>query len=45
VNQTSDPAQKYRLICDHLAAMTDAEAIRIYQRLFEPDFGSIADFV
>ncbi len=32
-----------RLICDHLAGMTDGFAVRTYKRLFDPDFGSIAD--
>ncbi|MFV1995587.1 MAG: dGTP triphosphohydrolase [Verrucomicrobiales bacterium] len=35
--------RRLRLLCDHLAAMTDGQALRTYRRLFEPDFGSIAD--
>ncbi len=34
-----------RIICDYLAGMTDGFAIRIYKRLFDPDFGSIVDLV
>ncbi|MEN8007965.1 MAG: dGTP triphosphohydrolase [Candidatus Krumholzibacteriota bacterium] len=34
-----------RIICDYLAGMTDGYAIRIYKRLFDPDFGSIVDLV
>ncbi len=34
-----------RLICDHIAGMTDGFAIRMYKRLFEPDFGSIVDLI
>ena len=30
---------------DYLAGMTDGFAIRIYKRLFDPDFGSIVDLV
>lgn len=43
----SAPATKdrYRLICDHIAGMTDGFAVRMYKRLFEPDFGSIVDLV
>ncbi|MEA3188578.1 MAG: dGTPase [Chthoniobacter sp.] len=32
-----------RILCDHLSAMTDAELIRTYRRLFDPQFGSIVD--
>ncbi len=45
VTESPDPEVKYRLICDHLAAMTDAEAIRTHRRLFDADFGSIADLI
>lgn len=34
-----------RLVCDHLASMTDASAVRTYKRLFDPDFGSIVDLI
>ena len=34
---------RYRIICDHLAAMTDTEALRIHRRLFDADFASIAE--
>jgi len=40
-----DPARRTRIICDYLAGMTDGFAIRIYKRLFDPDFGSIVDLV
>lgn len=32
-----------RLICDYLAGLTDGEAVRLYRRLFDPDYGSITD--
>lgn len=32
-----------RLLCDYLASLTDHQAQRLYKRLFNPDFGSIAD--
>ena len=38
-----DAANRYRIICDHLAAMTDSEALRIHRRLFDADFASIAE--
>jgi len=40
-----DSARRARIICDYLAGMTDGFAIRIYKRLFDPDFGSIVDLV
>lgn len=39
------PSERYRLICDHLSAMTDSEALRMHRRLFDADFASIADLV
>ena len=40
-----DTNYRARIICDYLAGMTDGFAIRIYKRLFDPDFGSIVDLV
>jgi dGTPase len=40
-----DAAQRVRLICDYIAGMTDGFAIRTYKRLFDPDFGSLADLI
>jgi len=37
--------RKARLICDRIAGMTDSYAIRIYKRIFDPDFGSIVDLI
>jgi len=34
---------KIRRLCDFLAGLTDGEAVRLYRRLFDPDFGSITD--
>ncbi|HXP84403.1 MAG TPA: dNTP triphosphohydrolase [Bryobacteraceae bacterium] len=34
-----------RLICDHIAGMTDDFASRTYRRMFEAGFGSIVDLV
>ena len=36
---------KKRIICDYIAGMTDAYAIRMYRRLFVPDVGSIFDHI
>ena len=40
-----EPAHRARLVCDAIAAMTDGFATRTYKRLFDADFGSIADLV
>ena len=45
VTQLSEEQQKMRILCDHIAGMTDGFAIRTYQRLFDPGFGSIADLI
>jgi len=38
-----DEGDRARLVCDVIARMTDGRASRMYQRLFDPGFGSIAD--
>ncbi len=43
--QHEDEPVRARLICDYLAQLTDHEAIRLYRRLFDPDFGSITDLL
>ncbi len=35
----------YRRICDYVAGLTDGQAVRTYRRLFDPDYGSIAELV
>jgi len=39
------PGRRARLVCDYIAGMTDAFAIRTYKRMIDPDFGSIVDLV
>ncbi len=34
---------KARRICDYLSGLTDGTAVRIYRRLFDPEFGSFRD--
>lgn len=36
-------AGRYRRLCDYAAGFTDAQAVRTYKRLFDPDFGSITE--
>ncbi len=38
-----DEGGRARLVCDVVARMTDGRASRMYQRLFDPGFGSILD--
>jgi dGTPase len=45
VTATEGESARARLICDHLAGMTDAYALRSYKRLFDPDYGSISELV
>lgn len=45
IRRESDSEHRVRLLCDHLAGMTDGFAIRTFKRLFDPDFGSIVDLV
>jgi len=45
VRATDTEAGRARLLCDHLAGMTDAYALRSYKRLFDPDFGSISELI
>jgi dGTPase len=42
---TDGEAARARLLCDHLAGMTDAYALRSYKRLFDPDYGSISELI
>jgi dGTPase len=43
IDRAPSEAARARLICDHMAGMTDGQAIRAYRRLYEPDFGSLLD--
>lgn len=45
VRAETDLRRRARLICDYVAGMTDGFAMRMYRRLFDPNFGSIADLV
>lgn len=43
--QAVEKAARARLVCDHLAGMSDDFAVRTFRRLFDADFGSIVDLV
>ncbi|HAV12888.1 MAG TPA: deoxyguanosinetriphosphate triphosphohydrolase [Opitutae bacterium] len=41
----STATARQRRLCDYAAGLTDALAVRTYKRLFDPDFGSIAELL
>ncbi len=43
LSHESDIAGRYRRLCDYTAGLTDGLAVRTYKRLFDADFGSIAE--
>ena len=43
IESETTEAGKARQICDWLAGLTDGMIVRTYQRLFDPQFGSIRD--
>jgi dGTPase len=45
IREAGDEAAKARLVCDHVASMTDGLATRTYRRLFDSDYGSIVDLI
>lgn len=45
MDQEPDIAGRYRRLCDHVAGLTDGLAVRTYKRLYDADFGSIAELV
>ena len=45
VRGTASSRQRMRLLCDHIAGMTDGFAVRTYKRLFDAEFGSLADLI
>ena len=42
---TDERPAKARLLCDYVSGMTDGYALRIYKRLFAPDYGSITELI
>ena len=41
----TSPAVRQRRLCDYLAGLTDGQAVRTYKRLYDADFGSIAELL
>ena len=45
LERESQDSGRYRRICDYVAGLTDGQAVRTYRRLFDAEFGSIAELV
>lgn len=45
IRSESDKKRRARMICDYIAGATDSYAMRIYRRLFDPDYSSLTDLV
>ncbi|MEO0509968.1 MAG: dGTP triphosphohydrolase [Verrucomicrobiota bacterium] len=43
--QEETSSGRYRRLCDYTAGLTDGLAVRTYKRLFDADFGSIAELI
>lgn len=45
LNSEKTAKRRARLICDYIAGATDGYAMRLYRRMFDPDYSSISDLV
>ena len=45
IKQETTAAGRHRRLCDFTAGLTDSLAVRTYKRLYDPDFGSIAELL
>ena len=45
INEEHDENGRLRRLCDYTAGLTDGQAVRTYKRLFDADFGSIAELL
>jgi dGTPase len=45
IKQETTTTGRYRRLCDYTAGLTDSLAVRTYKRLYDPDFGSIAELI
>ncbi|TVP77087.1 MAG: dNTP triphosphohydrolase [Puniceicoccaceae bacterium] len=43
LNGETEASGRYRRLCDYTAGLTDGLAVRTYKRLYDADFGSIAE--
>ncbi len=45
VRNEEDPDKRARMVCDYISGMTDSYAVRIFKRLFDPDYSYLVDFI
>ena len=45
IKHETSPSGRHRRLCDYAAGLTDGQAVRTYKRLFDADFGSIAELL
>lgn len=45
VLKAATPRERWRRLCDFVASLTDASAIRLYRRLFDPHAGGLVDLL
>ncbi|MGD8781207.1 MAG: dNTP triphosphohydrolase [Ignavibacteria bacterium] len=45
IRQEKYPKIRARMICDYISGMTDSYAVRIFKRLFDPDYSYLVDFI
>jgi dGTPase len=45
MDQENDAIGRHRRLCDYIAGLTDGLAVRTYKRLYDADFGSIAELI
>jgi len=43
LGQARRPEEAFPVARDYLASLTDGQALRVYKRLFDPEYGSLAD--
>ncbi len=45
IRNEKDKNVRARMVCDYLSGMTDSYAVRIFKRLFDPDYSYLVDFI
>lgn len=43
VKEATTVSERARKVCDYITGLTDRQAIQLYKRLFDPEFGSLFD--
>lgn len=45
IRSEKDKIKRARMVCDYISGATDSHAMRMYRRLFDPEYSSLADLV